>query len=142
MVKRAIDAAAEERAKHERTNEKLSRTEQRLTEIREGREKTVRELREHVGSRGPSGRAAEGARLSYSAFCKDPYLKQRLSDFLFFDTIEFFDAYVALLEGNMPRCGRSSGGRQRWRGVRSHLQMTSARMPHDATIDAFGRASG
>ena len=101
MMKRALDAAAEERVKHERTKDKLTRTEKRLTEIRAECEKTVCELRQHLGVRSPHDRAA-GARLSYKAFCNDPYLQQRLGDYLYFDSIEAFDAYAALLDSYFP----------------------------------------
>ena len=102
VLRRALEAAAEERAKHDRTKERLGRTEKRLTEIREEREKTVRELREHLGARSPTDRGADGARLSYRAFCTDKYLQERLGDFIFFDSMAAFDAYAALLDAYFP----------------------------------------
>ena len=99
FVKQAFAAAAADREQHQRTKERLQRTEKRLGDILEERDAREKELREHLRATVP-GRGA--CALSYATFRSDKVLQRDLSQWLFFDSMDAFDAYAALLDSYYP----------------------------------------
>ena len=99
VMQQALAAAQAERERHERTKERLERTEKRLSDVVTERHRIERELRDQLR---PLGGTRFGCRLSYATFSNLKVLKRNLSQWLFFDSIEAFDAYAALLDSYAP----------------------------------------
>jgi len=95
VVRMAFAAGSAARAARERTKATLGRTERYVSQVLAERTALDKKLR--AALKAPAASVRGAAALGYMRFRDDPWLKQNLSSFVYFDSIQALDAFIAHL---------------------------------------------